>query len=123
MITPRSLLRLSAAGFWAFGLWAFVAPASMLDLVGVLLTTPAAGAEVRAYYGGLELGFGLFLWMSAGQPHARTAALAACSIYAGCAGGRVLGMLIEGSRDGFVALSGLGEAAGAAATWWAYRRL
>ena len=123
MTGPRLALKVAAAGFVGFGLWGLLAPTTMLELVGVHLTTPAAGAEARAYYGGLELGFAIFLWTSVGTTRERTAALATVSIYLGCVGGRVFGSFAEGVFDPFIVASGLGEFAGAAATWWAYRRL
>ena len=119
----RNILYLASLGFFGFGLWALAAPESMLEMVGALLTAPAARAETRAFYGGMEVGFGIFLVVSARRDaFVAPAALAACLIFFGCALARAAAMLIEPVFSGPLFFSGLGEFTGGLATWWAYRR-
>lgn len=57
---PEVVLGISAAVWAAFGVWLFADPAA-LSHVGVVVETPSARTEVRAFYGGLELGVAAFL--------------------------------------------------------------
>jgi hypothetical protein len=57
----RVILLLSAAAFAGFGVWGLAAPAGMLGMVEVTAVTPTARTELRAFYGGLELGIAVFL--------------------------------------------------------------
>ena len=91
-------------------------PELVVGPAGVLLTVPSARAEIRAFYGGLELGFGLFLWAGALRPDLRIAATlaATCSLF-GLVLARTFGLMAEQ----FVTL----ELAGAVMNLWAYTRL
>ena len=119
---PRLVLRLTSLLFFGFGFWALIAPGSMLEMVGSFLTAPAARAETRAFYGGMEIGFGLFLVLSSRRDHfVAPAALAACFIFFGCVTARVFGMLIEPVWSMPLVFSALGELSGGLVTLWAYR--
>ena len=62
MTFPRVVLFLSAVAFAGFGVWGLVAPAEMIAMVEVTAATPTARAELRSFYGGLQLGIaGFFL--------------------------------------------------------------
>lgn len=63
-----SLLALAGVGFVAFGLWLTVDPARGLATVGVSALNAAGLIELRALYGGLELGLGIFLLRCAMRP-------------------------------------------------------
>ena len=49
----------SAIGFAGFGLVLFIAP-SLLESAGVGILDPAGRIEIRAFYGGIELGLAMF---------------------------------------------------------------
>ncbi len=81
----------------AFGMAYLVSPVSMLELTGGSASTPAAITDVRATYGGLQLGLGAYLLWSALAPERIPSALLALSLVAGAVGGcRLLGVLIDG---------------------------
>jgi hypothetical protein len=69
-----ALIFLCGLGFLGFGLWLVLAPAAALAPLGI--TASAAGLiELRAFYGGLELGLGVFLLTCAARPEWRRAGL------------------------------------------------
>jgi len=63
-----ALLILAGAGFLGFGGWLVVDPAGGLAIVGVAAVNGAGLIELRAFYGGLELGLGIFLLLCARRP-------------------------------------------------------
>jgi hypothetical protein len=67
MPLARLSLGLTAAAFGGFGAWLLVKP-DALGKVGVEVPTPAARAEIRAFYGGLELGMAAFFAAAAARP-------------------------------------------------------
>ncbi|RZA07862.1 MAG: DUF4345 domain-containing protein [Proteobacteria bacterium] len=121
MRSIQTVLRITALAFLAFGIYGLFFPERMLGPSGVMLPVPAARGEMRAFYGGFEIGFGLFLLMAAFRPRlAEGAALAACLGLSGIALARVLSMLLEGFFNPAFGLSALVEIVGAAANYWAY---
>lgn len=113
MRLARFSLLFAALAFGGFGGWLLIAPHA-ISLVGVELTSPSAVAEVRAYYGGLEVGMALFFvlairrsswWMPALTVQAAT--------MGGAAAGRVIGILVDGATGGLILLIAAAEAAGA----------
>lgn len=65
---PTIVLVLAALGFLVFGAWLVVDPVGGLAGVDIGGTTPAGVIELRAFYGGLEVGLGLFLLACARRP-------------------------------------------------------
>lgn len=55
------LVVLAGLGFLGYGIAFLIAPAATLMGAGLQLTGPGAVVELRAFYGGLELGLGLWL--------------------------------------------------------------
>ncbi len=81
----------------AFGMAYIVSPTSMVELTGGVAPTPAAATDVRATYGGLQLGLGAYLLWSALAPERFPSALLALSLIAGAVGGsRLVGVLVDG---------------------------
>ncbi|MBP8170969.1 MAG: DUF4345 family protein, partial [Pseudomonas sp.] len=58
MRMPQLFLLLQALALMALGLAYFIQPHEMTNLSGMLLMEPAAVTDVRAYYGGLQMGLG-----------------------------------------------------------------
>jgi hypothetical protein len=93
---PRLALTLGALGFVAFGASLLVAP-TLLAVVDLGMPTAAARSDVRAVYGGLELGVGLFLAACARRPAWHRPGLVAQSL---ALGGAVAGRLASFTADG-----------------------
>ena len=73
-LLPTVVLALCALGFLGFGLWLLFDP-SALQKVGVGATSKVGTAELRAFYGGMEIGLGLFLAGCLLKPEWRAAGL------------------------------------------------
>ncbi len=69
------VLVLAGLGFLGFGAWLLVDPVGGLAGVGIAGTTAAGVVELRAFYGGLEVGLGLFLLLCAARPDWRVPGL------------------------------------------------
>lgn len=97
------VLVLAGLGFLGFGLAIAVAPAAVLGSVGISGT--AAGlVELRAFYGGLELGLGAFLLICAARPDWREAGLWSVALVNGGIGAaRLAGIALSGEFTGFFA--------------------
>ncbi len=81
----------------AFGMAYLVSPVSMLELTGGSASAPAAITDIRATYGGLQLGLGVFLLWSVLASERVPSALLALSLVAGATGGcRLLGVVVDG---------------------------
>ena len=115
-------LAAASLGFAGFGAILLVRPA-LMGVVGIALTEPAASAEIRAFYGGLELGLAAFFALAAARPTWHRAALVAqVAAFSGVVLGRLIGLVVDGAGEpllfGFLAM----EAAGALLGLWALRR-
>ena len=97
------VLLLASLGFVGFGAAILVAPAEILGSVGISGT--AAGlVELRAFYGGLELGLGAFLLVAAFKPDWTEAGLwLVAAINGGIATARLFGIALSGEFTGFFA--------------------
>lgn len=97
------LLSLAGLGFLGFGLAIVAAPEAVLAPVGISGT--AAGlVELRAFYGGLELGLAAFLFACAAKPAWRIPGLwSVALINGGIAAARLLGIGLSGEFTGFFA--------------------
>jgi hypothetical protein len=94
---PRLILAVNALLFLALGVWFTLSPDGLTS-VGLDPTTADARAELRATYGGFELGVGAFLaWCTLGDARRLSAGLlaAACAI-GGFGVGRAVGIVVDG---------------------------
>ena len=106
---------ISAVIFIGFGTAFLLIPATMSTWVGFTVNTPTAMADVRATYGGCELGVGLFLafcllrrtWIDA-------ALILQVMTLAGYATGRVLGIAGDGPQQAITYIAFAVEAGGVA---------
>jgi Domain of unknown function (DUF4345) len=97
-VFPLVMLVLGAIGFALFGVKWLLNPTGMATPLGIVLTNGDATSDARAVYGGMELGFGLFLAYSAIAPARRTQGLAGAAIVlAGLGLSRSVGILAADS--------------------------
>lgn len=124
MRTARLVLLLFGLMFLGFGLAFAVAPWTMAGLVDLRATSPQAVTELRAFYGGLEIGLGVFMiacaatrqWLHAGLQ----CLLVVCG---GIAAGRIFGLLVDASASNFMWAALATEVTGAALAVIALRGL
>ncbi len=93
-------LRGCAAIFGVFGLVYLFDPGWLAGAAGV--QGNASGlTDIRATYGGFQVGFCLFLlWVIASQQ--RVAGLVACALVSGCVAiGRIIGLAVDGGASAF----------------------
>jgi hypothetical protein len=82
--------------FAGIGAWAVVAPSAALEAVDVAATGPGGVVELRAMYGGLQLGAALFFgWCAADAGRLRTGLFATATMLGGLGGVRALGLVLE----------------------------
>lgn len=113
----RVVLWFAAASFLAFGAWLLISPEGMTQM-GLPLGSQDWRIEIRAFYGGLELGLAAFLALCARRPAwSLPGLLAAALILGGIGAGRLIGMLADGFKTSMVLAMALelGSAALAAA--------
>ena len=99
------VLGLCALTFAGVGLAFLLAPTTMAAFVDLSLGSSTADNDLRAVYGGMNLGVGLFLVAATRRPAWQQPALVLVTITLGCmAGSRALSWLMVGwpSRLGFL---------------------
>jgi uncharacterized protein DUF4345 len=124
MTFAKILLRLGALVLAIVGIGFLAVPVQWAAIVDIQLPTPTARTDLRATYGGFDLAVGVYLWLcSRREDWVRPGLVALGIVAAGFGGGRVLGMLVEGSAApamiGFAAL----EWGSALAAYLVLRRL
>jgi hypothetical protein len=101
MDLARTYLRILGAMTLFFGIAYLLAPSRMTDPTGFGPLGPAATTDVRATYGGLQIGLGVFLlWAAAQQARVRIALVLQVLTIGAVAAARALGMLIDGAATG-----------------------
>lgn len=93
---PSVAIGITAAIYAGFAVWLGGWPAALLEAFGVTGWTPAMLTEIRAFYGGVELGIAVaMVWL--GRRGDRFAALLIGGLpLAGSAVGRCLGLAVDG---------------------------
>lgn len=119
----RFALWLLGLSFAAFGLWALARPLHFATLLGFELSNAQALTEMRAFYGGLELGLGLFFIVCALRVDlARAGLVLGVVSLSAVATTRLYGLIVDDSFSTLlVAVLGL-ELFGIAACLWALKR-
>lgn len=96
MSIGRIALFMSVVG-WTFGAAFLAWPVELVSLVDIELRSATARTDVRAVYGGLQLGLAAFLTYCAASPERTVVGLAATTAcITGLATGRFLGLLVDG---------------------------
>jgi len=94
---PRLFVWFNAILFASVGVGFLVAPEFFGAWVELELSSDTARTDVRAVYGGLDLGMGLFLLWCGADPERTRAGIAAATLgVVGLAFGRTLGSAIDG---------------------------
>lgn len=124
MRIARLVLLVFGLMFLGFGLAFAAAPWSMAKLLGLQATSPQAITELRAFYGGLEIGLGAFMIASAATRRWMRAGLQCLLVVcAGIAAGRVFGLAIDNSASTLMWAALATELAGAVLAIVAISRL
>jgi hypothetical protein len=97
----RTYLILIGLTFVGFGSWLLMDPEALSRLIGIHWETAAARTEIRAFYGGLELGIGLFLLGNGMRPQGVNVGLALIACALGGAGLARLGSLVQDGVEGW----------------------
>jgi hypothetical protein len=99
----KAVLLALAAGFVAFGVAFLLAPAKVAAVADLTTHGKNGLIELRAFYGGIELGLGLFFGVSALRPAWHVPALwAAFLTLGGVVGARIYGISVEGSAGAMI---------------------
>jgi hypothetical protein len=97
---PTVVLALCALGFLGFGVWMLLDPAA-LEKIGIGTSSKVGLVELRAFYGGMEIGLGLFLGLCLLKPEWQVAGLWLVLLANGGAGlARLLGVFLSGAAVG-----------------------
>ena len=104
MALPVLLLRITSVLFVAFGIGFAAAPQELAEFVtGAAPSVPSAVTDMRATYGGVPLGIGLFIGYCARRPESvRLGILASLAVVAALGAARLAGIIVDGSPNGFM---------------------
>ena len=98
----RIFLAVSMLVFLGLGVWLFAVPEALNGL-GIEMQEPDARVDVRATYGGLDLGIAAFLiWCLFRDAWVRTGLVAVGFLCAGLGTTRLLGIALEGQGGGLM---------------------
>ncbi|MBS7663997.1 DUF4345 family protein [Pseudomonas lalucatii] len=125
MLLARVVLILQVLALGGLGLAYFIRPHEMANLSGMLLLAPAAATDVRAYYGGLQLGLAAFLLLALARLELLRGALTLLVLlYSALALARIGGLWLDGgAQQTFNLAALLLELVSAGLAFWALRTL
>lgn len=125
MLLARVVLLIQLLALAGLGLAYFIQPHEMTNLSGMLLMSPAAATDVRAYYGGLQLGLAAFIGLSLSRLELTRAALTLLVLlYSALALARIGGLWLDGgAQQTFNLFALLLEVVSAGLCFWALRGL
>lgn len=119
---PNVMIGLDILVFLGFGIAFLVAPAELLAAMDITLGSASSYVEIRAMYGGVELGIALFLLGTVRGWVTKRQALALGGLALGGLGGvRCLGVLMMPDFDAMQAQFTVVELIGAASNFVAWR--
>ncbi len=117
-------LAIAALTFLTFGLGFLIVPVQWASLVDIVIPTAMARTDFRATYGGFEIGMGLFLGACALRSDwLRPGLVALALVAAGFGGGRLAGILVEGTASRLMLIIVVLEWTIALVTLYVLRRL
>ncbi|HSX87854.1 MAG TPA: DUF4345 domain-containing protein [Pseudomonas sp.] len=125
MLLARVVLSLQLLATAGLGLAYFIRPHEMTNLSGMLLMAPAAATDVRAYYGGLQLGLAAFIGLCLARRELIAPALTLFTLlYSALALARIGGLWLDGgAQQTFNLYALLLEIVSAGLCFWALRGL
>lgn len=98
----RALVIVNGVLFAGFGLGFMAAPSFFSGLfTGGVFSTPSAIIDVRATYGGLGLGLGLWLLLCS-KEHVRLGLVGSLIVLTSIMLGRVAGLIVDGNPNSFM---------------------
>jgi hypothetical protein len=119
----RGVLLFTAIVWLPYGAYCFFQPAALADMAGVLATTPTGTTELRAMYGGLQMGIGALALASLARPRLAVGALLAVTfLTAGLASTRFLGAWLDGGWSRYTGGGLFFEVLSLGLAWLALRR-
>lgn len=119
----RIFLFLLAVIWTPYGMYCLAFPGALEQIAGIVAPAGTASVELRAMYGGVQTAVGLtalLAFFNAG--FARQALFTQVAVFAGLAGARTLGVLIEGHFSGYTIGALAFEWPGLLLCLWFYRR-
>ncbi|MDA0745702.1 MAG: DUF4345 domain-containing protein [bacterium] len=123
MKRARGIVFAAGVLFGLTGVAFLVWPVELAGEIGIRLESPLAAVDVRALYGGLDLGIGLFLGYAAlHRSLLRAGALLQVAVFGGLVAGRTLGMAVEGAAGTVAWVLMAIEGAGFLGGWFALKR-
>ena len=94
----KAVLIATGLMYLAFAVAFLVAPAELGGWVHLGVAHPVARTELRAFYGGLEIGLAVFLLLCVSRPGWIAPGLLAAALVLGCtAAARIVGMAVDRS--------------------------
>lgn len=123
MKLSKGLLWVAALIFVGIGVLYTFAPEMIIPIAENPAASASARTEIRAVYGGIELGLGIFFALSARREDLRVAGLAAAALVSGCAGlARYSSFFFEGGLDTLQLAFGASELVGGLFAAYVLRR-
>lgn len=122
MSFERSVVLLGAALFALFGISALLWPEETASLARISASHPSARNEVRAFFGGIELGFAAFLVLEA-RRHLDVPLRLLLLTVGGSLTGRFLSIVQDGVEGGYVPAAITIDAAMFVLAFVAFRRI
>lgn len=125
MLLARVILVIQLLGMAGLGLAYFIRPHEMANLSGMLLMAPAAATDMRAFYGGMQLGLAAFIGLALARHDLTRAALSLLVLlYSALALARIGGLWLDGgAQQTFNLYALLLELVSAGLCFWALRGL
>lgn len=100
MLLARVVLVVQLLALGGLGLVYFIRPHEMANLSGMLLMSPAAATDMRAFYGGLQIGLAAFIGLSLSRLDLTRAALTLLVLlYSSLALARMGGLWLDGGAQ------------------------
>ena len=125
MLRARIVLIIQLVALVGLGLAYFIQPHQMANLSGMLLMAPAAATDMRAFYGGLQIGLAAFIGVSLSRLDLTRAALTLLVLlYSSMALARMGGLWLDGgAQQTFNLYALLLEVVSVVLCFWALRGL
>ncbi|MCM2375185.1 DUF4345 family protein [Aporhodopirellula aestuarii] len=87
---------ITAAAYAGFAVWLGISPNALLEAFGIDQRTPQMATEIRAFYGGVEMGIAAVMLLLWKQKQVASALLVGALPLLGSASGRCLGIVVDG---------------------------